>query len=397
VISVEEAVRRVSSAAAPLEQEHVPLGRAFRRMLAADAIARRAQPPAPVSAMDGYAVRLADAAHAPVTLRMVGAAPAGHPFGGRVGQGEAVRIFTGGVVPEGADAIVIQEDADAEDDRVTLRAPASPRHIRQAALDFRTGEVLLRSGRKLGARDMALLAAGDIASVAVRRMPVIAFAATGDELARPGELHRAGGIVASTGYALAALIESWGGTALDLGILPDSVEALQRIPEAASRANAVVTMGGASVGDHDLVQRSLAPKGFALDFWKIAMRPGKPLIFGALNGKPFLGLPGNPVSSYVCALLFLQPLIAALLGSPFEQKLEFVRLARPLRENDTRQDYLRARLFQRDGELWAEPFALQDSSMQTALAAADALIVRPPHAAGAQEGEPVSIIRLDRH
>jgi molybdopterin molybdotransferase len=397
VISVEEAVQRVSSSVAPLEHEQVPLELAFRRVLAVDAIARRDQPPAPVSAMDGYAVRLADAGHAPVTLRVIGAAPAGHPFNGRVGRGEAVRIFTGGVVPDGADAIVIQEDTDAEGDRVTLRAPASRRHIRNAGLDFHTGDVLVGSGRKLGPRDLALLAAGDIASVLVRRMPVIAFAATGDELARPGKLHGAGGIVASTGYALAALIESWGGTALDLGILPDSVEALQRIPEVAARADAVVTMGGASVGDHDLVQRALAPKGFALDFWKIAMRPGKPLIFGALNGKPFLGLPGNPVSSYVCALLFLQPLIAALLGSPFEQPLESARLARGLPANNIRQDYLRARVFHRDGELRAESFALQDSSMQTALAAADALIVRPPHAPAAQEGEPVDIIRLDRH
>jgi molybdopterin molybdotransferase len=397
VISVEEAVQRVSSSVAPLEHEQVPLELAFRRVLAADAVARLDQPPAPVSAMDGYAARLADAGSAPATLRVIGAAPAGRPFEGTLGQDEAVRIFTGGVVPNGADAIVIQEDTSAEGDRVVLHAPASPRHIRKAGLDFHTGDVLVKSGRKLGARDLALLAAGDIASVAVRRMPVIAFAATGDELARPGELQRAGGIVASTGYALAALIETWGGAAIDLGILPDSIEALQRIPEAAARADAVVTMGGASVGDHDLVQRALAPKGFALDFWKIAMRPGKPLIFGALNGKPFLGLPGNPASSYVCALLFLQPLIAALLGSPFEQELESARLARPLPANDTRQDYLRARLFRRDGELRAEPFALQDSSMQTALVAADALIVRPPRAAAAFEGEPVDIIRLDRH
>jgi molybdopterin molybdotransferase len=397
MIAVGEAVQRIVSSAAPLEDEIIPLGNAHRRVLAQAVLARRTQPPAPVSAMDGYAVRLADAGQAPVTLRVVGTSPAGHPFGGDLGPGEAVRIFTGGAVPMGADAIVIQEDAEAEDDRVTLRVPASPRHIRKAGLDFHTGDLLAKNGRKLGARDLALLAAGDIATVAVRRKPVIAFAATGDELARPGEWHRAGCIVASTGYALGALIDSWGGIALDLGILPDSVEALQQIPELASRADAVVTMGGASVGDHDLVQSALAPRGLALDFWKIAMRPGKPLIFGALNGKPLLGLPGNPVSGYVCALLFLQPLIAAFLGLPFDQPLEAARLAHPLRENDSRQDYIRARLFRHDGELWTEPFTLQDSSMQTSLAAADALIVRSPHAAIAQEGERVDVIPLDRH
>jgi molybdopterin molybdotransferase len=395
MISVEEAVQRISSAVSPLDSETLPLGRAHRRVLARDVIARVAQPPAPVSAMDGYAVRLADAGNAPARLRVIGASPAGHPFGGTVGEGQAVRIFTGGVVPGGADAIALQEDADADGETVTLRAPATPRHIRVAGLDFRTGDVLVDAGRRLGARDLALIAAGDVAAVEVRRKPRIAFVATGDELAWPGEAHRAGGIVASTGYALAPLIESWGGTPLDLGILPDTIEALQRIPDAASDADAIITMGGASVGDHDLVQSALAPKGFALDFWKIAMRPGKPLIFGRLNGKPFLGLPGNPVSGYVCAVLFLRPLIAGLLGTDFKQPPESARLARALRANDSRQDYLRARLFRRNHELWIEPFGVQDSSMQSALARADALLIRAPHAPAAQEGDAVSIMRLD--
>ena len=229
----------------------------------------------------------------------------------------------------------------------------------------------------------------------MRRKPVIAFAATGDELSAPGEEHRRGEIVASSGYALRALIESWGGEPLDLGIHADTVEALQRIPETAARADAVVTMGGASVGDHDLVQRALRPKGFALDFWKIAMRPGKPLIFGRLNGKPFLGLPGNPVSSYVCATLFLRPLIAALLAMPFRQHRETARLAGALKPNDSRQDYIRARLIIRDGALWAKPFPIQDSSMQQALADADALIIRAPSASAAETGDAAEIIRLD--
>ena len=394
MISVEEAVRRIAAAGTPLGGVQIALADAHRRVLARDAIARRDQPPAPVSAMDGYAVTIADAERAPVSLRIIGTAPAGHPFAGSVGEGEAVRIFTGGVVPQGADAIAIQEDTEADGDRVTLRAPATPKHIRKAGLDFRKGDVLVAEGRRLTARDLALLAAGDIATPDVRRKPLVAFASTGDELARPGETRRAGGIVASTGYALAAAIADWGGEPRDLGILPDTVAAIGRIPELARDADVVVTLGGASVGDHDLVQRALAPKGFALDFWKIAMRPGKPLISGRLNGKPFLGLPGNPVSAYVCACLFLRPLIAACLGIAFEQPIRSARLARALPANDTRQDYLRARLFHRDGELWTDPFALQDSSMQSALARADALLIRQPHAPAAKEGQLVDIIRF---
>ncbi|HEY3639382.1 MAG TPA: gephyrin-like molybdotransferase Glp [Rhizomicrobium sp.] len=394
MISVEEAVRRICSSVTPLDSETIALERAHHRVLAQNVIARCDLPPAPVSAMDGYAVRLADAGHAPVTLRMVGAAPAGHPFQGVLRTNEAVRIFTGGVVPDGADAIALQEDADADGEHVTLRTPAVSRHIRRAGLDFHRGDTLLHAGHKLGARDLALIAAGDVATVDVRRRPVIAFAATGDELARPGEAHSPGGIVASTGYALEALIESWGGEPLDLGIIPDTVEALQRIPVEAARADVGVTMGGASVGEHDLVQSALAPEGFVLDFWKIAMRPGKPLIFGRLKDKPLLGLPGNPVSSYVCSYLFLQPLIASLLGVSFEQPYEFAHAACALKANDSRQDYMRARLFRRDGELWVEPAGLQDSSMQKTLAASDALLMRPPHAPAIQEGDQVRVIRL---
>jgi molybdopterin molybdotransferase len=394
MISVEEAVRRIVSSAVPPGGEIVRLNDAHRRVLARDVVARRDQPPASLSAMDGYAVRVADANRASVTLRVVGTSPAGHPFSGTVGEGEAVRIFTGGVMPQGADAILLQEDAEADGERVTLRAPATPRHIRKAGLDFRDGDILIGAGCRLGARDLALIAAGDVAEVEVRRRPVIAYAATGDELARPGDAHGDGGIVASTGYGLAALIGSWGGIPHDLGIIPDTVEALQRIPEAAYDADVVVTMGGASVGDHDLVRTALAPKGFVLDFWKIAMRPGKPLIFGHLNAKPFLGLPGNPVSGYVCALLFLQPLIRALLGLDFEQPQESARLSGRLAASDSRQDYIRARLQRRCNEQWVEPLALQDSSLQRTLASADALIVRAPLSNEATEGEPVTIMRL---
>jgi len=395
VISVDEAITRITAAIAPLHRETIQLESAHHRVLARDVMATVDQPPAPVSAMDGYAVRLVDATHAGAVLRTIGAATAGHPFIGSVAAGEAVRIFTGAVVPDGADAIAIQEDVDSNGDEIALRAPAATKHIRAASLDFRKGDVLVKAGRRLGARDLALIAAGNVSRVEVWRKPVVAFAATGDELSPSGKPLRAGSIVASSGYAVRALLERWGADPLDLGIFPDTIEALQRIPELAHQADAVVTMGGASVGDHDLVQQALAPKGFALDFWKIAMRPGKPLIFGSLGGKPFLGLPGNPVSSYVCAILLLRPLIATMLGMTFRQQCQTARLAGRLRDNDSRQDYIRASLSVRDGEPWVEPFPIQDSSMQAALARADALIVRSPRAPAANEGDSVEIIRLD--
>src|ERR1700722_15079188 len=243
MISVEEAIARIVSSAAPIESEVIPLELAHGRVLACNVIARPDQTPAPMSAMDGYAVRLADADRP--TLRVIGTSPAGHPFTGKVGEGEAVRIFTGGVVPEGADAILLQEDADADHERVILRAPATSRHIRKSGLDFRESDVLVVAGKKLNARDLALIAAGDNTRIEVRRKPLLAFGATGDELARPGEAHGAGGIVASAGYALAALIESWGGKSRDLGIIADTIEALQRIPEQSADADVIVTMGGA--------------------------------------------------------------------------------------------------------------------------------------------------------
>ena len=396
MISVDEAVARVTAAFAPLEAEAVPLGKAAGRVLAEDARARLDQPPYPVSAMDGYAVRASDVASVPAELRVVGASPAGHPFAGRVGTGEAVRIFTGGVLPDGADAIVIQEDAVRDGDTVTLKERAvAGKHIRKAGLDFVRDATLVPAGRRLRARDLALLAAGDIAEVRVWRRPRVFFAATGDELSPPGTPRKPGGIVASSGYGLSAMIEAWGGEAHDLGILPDTSEAVAALPGRAARADLIVTMGGASVGDHDLVQSALAPKGFVLDFWKIAMRPGKPLIFGHLGRTPFLGLPGNPVSSLVCSILFLKPALAAMLGETSRSTLRAVRLERDLPANDSRQDYLRARLVMRDGEAWVEPFAVQDSSMQNAFASADCLIVRTPLAPAVRTGEKVDVLPLD--
>ena len=395
MISVDEAVQRIVAAFKPVESENVAIADAAGRVLGSDAPARADQPPSPVSSMDGYAVRGADA-EAGTTLRVVASAPAGHPYSGKVGPGEAVRIFTGAVVPEGADTIVIQENTRAEAGHVTIAETATPgKFIRAAGLDFRKGETLATAGTCLTARDAALLAAGDIAQIRVRRKPRIAFVATGDELSRPGAPRKAGGIVASSGYGLSALIDKWGGMPIDLGILPDTADALSQIPQLARGADLIVTLGGASVGDHDLVQSALGPKGFELDFWKIAMRPGKPLIFGHLGDTPLLGLPGNPVSTLVCALLFLKPAIAAMLGARYEPEILTARLACDLAANDSRQDYLRAELEIRDGEYWADPFPVQDSSMLSVLARADALLIRAPHAPGAKAGDKIEFMRLE--
>jgi molybdopterin molybdotransferase len=392
MISVDEARERIIGAFGLVESETVSIAEADGRVLAKEVRAKISQPPFPVSAMDGYAVRAEDT---PATLRIVGASPAGNPYRGKIGKGEAVRIFTGGVVPEGADAIVIQEGVRATLDEVIVKEPAlKGRHIRIAGLDFKENDVLTPAGKRLGPRDLSLLAAGDVASVEVRRRPRVAFVATGDELSRPGERRKPGGIVASSGYGLSALIARWGGEPVDLGLLPDTIDAFADLPQRTKNADLVLTLGGASVGDHDLVQRALAPKGFALDFWKIAMRPGKPLIFGRLQDIPFLGLPGNPVSTLVCAILFVRPAIGAMLGVAEEMRIVSARLARNMAANDARQDYVRARIVVEDGELWADPFDVQDSSMQTVFAAADGLILRPPHAPAAEAGERVDVLSL---
>jgi molybdopterin molybdotransferase len=307
-----------------------------------------------------------------------------------------VRIFTGSVVPSGADSIVIQEEATARGAEIIINAGATKgRHVRSAGLDFRRGDVLAPAGRRLSARDLSLLAAGGLSSLDVRRKPRVVFAATGDELSRPGEPRKPGGIIASSGYGLAALIRKWGGEPVDLGILPDTMEAIGSIARNADGADLLVTLGGASVGDHDLVQRALGPKGFTLDFWKIAMRPGKPLIFGRLGSTPLVGLPGNPVSTLVCAILFVRPALTALLGTTTSTRTQFAKLGHDLKANDSRQDYIRAALEIRDGEACAVPFDIQDSSMLSVFAKADCLIVRAPGAPASVTGDKVEILVLD--
>jgi len=402
MISVEEAQQRIAAAFKPIDTETIDLGHLAGRVLAEDVPAHSDQPPFPISAMDGYAVRLADG-DAPRTV--IGSAPAGHPFKGKLEAGQAVRIFTGGVIPDGADAIVIQEEVDVDGGNLHFNASAlHPDYIRAAGLDFKTGDVLAPRGKRLTARDCALLAAGDIVRAKVRRRPRVAIASIGDELSRPGEPRRPGGISASSGYGLSALITTWGGAPCDFGVLPDTAQEIATVADA--DAEIVVTLGGVSVGDHDLVQKSLGTRDFELDFWKVAMRPGKPLIFGRLGTTPLLGMPGNPVSTLVCAILFLRPAIDALLGAEssgcsLPQRFKCgcrtmtARLKRGLPANDSRQTYLRARLSQIDGETWVDAFDVQDSSMLSILAQADSLIVRHPNALAAEAGDRTEVIPLD--
>lgn len=403
LITVEEALARIlASVPGPLEVETVPLAEARGRTLAHDLVARRTQPPAPVSAMDGYAVRARDVADPPVSLQLLGMSAAGHAFEGVLAPGTAVRIFTGAIVPHGADTILMQENAEAGLGRVTaLQAEPVGRHIRAEGLDFREGEVGLPAGRRLGAAELALAAAMNHAALPVTRRPRVAILATGDELVPPGVLPGPAQIVASNSSALRCIVEAAGGTVLDLGIAADTMEALDTAFRAATAAHAdvLLTLGGASVGDHDLVQRALLGHGLDLGFWRVAMRPGKPLMHGRLGSMQVLGLPGNPVSSIVCGVLFVRALVRALGGDPAAGAAitETARLGTDLRGNEGRQDYMRASLEPVDGDFpVVRPDRIQDSSMLKVLVGAQCLIVRPPHAPMARAGERCTIIRLDR-
>ena len=403
LLPVADALAKILAAIpGPVESEAIPVAQAAGRTLAADIAALRTPPPCPASAMDGYAVRAADVASVPATLRLVGLSAAGHGYSEKIGPGEAVRIFTGAPVPEGADAILIQENAKADGDTVTAREPvAAGRFLRRAGLDFAEGETLQRAGETLDARRLALAAAAGHAVLSLRRRPRVAVIATGDELVRPGETPAWDQIVASNGLALAALATEAGAEAIDLGIVTDDLGSLRdAIARArAAKADLVVTLGGASVGDHDLVQAALRQEGLELGFWRVALRPGKPLMFGRLGAMTVIGLPGNPVSSIVCGLLFVVPAIRALLGDPRagEDRSEPAVLGRDMPENDQRQDYLRARLAIAPDRLpVAHPERRQDSSMLSVLGSSEALLVRAPHAPAAKAGDPCRIIRLDR-
>ena len=399
LMPVADALAAILSRAEPLPEEMIALDAAYRRVLARDVAARRTQPPQAMSAMDGYAVRAADAADLSVRLKVIGEVAAGRPFERAVGKGEAIRIFTGGVVPEGADAVIIQEDTVVEDGGITItEAAIAGRHIRPAGVDFRKGDILLARGTRLTDRDLSLAAGMNYAELPMRRRPKVAILATGDELVMPGSNPGPGQIVYSNGYALRALTHQEGAETIDLGMAADTVEATTRGIRHArdSGADILITTGGASVGDHDLVKQSLEAEGVTMAFWRIAMRPGKPMMHGRLGALRVIGLPGNPVSSYVCGFLFLVPLIRALSGrTDVHHAHETALLGRDVAANDIREDYLRARLeVRKDGELVATPVDHQDSSLLANLAAARALVIRPPFAPPAFAGSPCDILRL---
>jgi len=396
---VADALAAILAGAEPLAEEMIALDEAFHRVLARDVAALRTQPPQAMSAMDGYAVRAADAAKILARLKVIGEVAAGRPFGQPIGPGEAVRIFTGGVVPDGADAVVIQEDTVADGGSITLtEAAMTGRHIRPAGVDFRQGDVLLSAGGRLSDRDLSLAASMNYPELPVRRRPKVALLATGDELVMPGSTPGPGQIIYSNGYALRALARAEGAETIDLGIAADTIEAttagIRRARDVG--ADILVTTGGASVGDHDLVQDSLKAEGVAIAFWQMAMRPGKPMMHGRLGAMRVVGVPGNPVSSYVCTLLFVVPLIRALSGRKFVHHVrETAVLGRDVGANDRREDYLRARLEERaDGMLVATPVNHQDSSLLANLSAAGALVIRPPFAPAASAGSPCDILRL---
>jgi molybdopterin molybdotransferase len=400
LLPVAEALTRILETAKTLETENVGLRNALGRTLAEPVQARFDNPPFDASAMDGYAIRGDDAATVPATLTLIGESGAGHPFAGEVKKGETVRIFTGAALPAGADAVVIQEDVTASGSRITIREAAKRGdNVRPKGQDFAKGRTLLESGQRLTGRDILLAAAAGHAMLPVVRKPIVALLSTGDELVEPGSALGPGQISASNAFGLAAVVEAAGGEARLLGIARDNHQSLAECLESAKGADVLVTIGGASVGDHDLVRPALEKAGAKLDFYKIAMRPGKPVFFGARTigsiHQHCLGLPGNPVSSLICSRVFLVPLIGRLLGREVPLDTIEAVLADPLPANGPREHYMRARLDLSTSPAKVAPFKNQDSGLITALRHADCLIVVPADSPPLAAGAPLKVLRLD--
>ena len=401
LLAVATALERMLADIEPVETETISLPFAGGRVLAADLAAKRFQPPFPASAMDGYAVRAQDVETVPAKLEVIGQSAAGHGFSGSVGKGQAVRIFTGAPVPKGADTIIIQENVDADNGSILVTTGAAKgKYVRPAGLDFSRGDTLIKMGSLISPSQLSLAAAMNWDKVPVRRKPVVAIIASGDELVMPGTEPGPDQIVASNNFGVAALVERAGGTAMCLGIAEDTTEAIDAKLSAARSAQAdiVITLGGASVGDHDLVQEALKNFGVTMDFWRLAMRPGKPVMYGTArdNGKlvHYVGLPGNPVSSLVCTLIFVLPMVRKMLGLVSKTETRPAVLAVPLDANDQREEYMRATTEVVNGVPHVIPFDKQDSSILTLMAQADCLMIRPAHAPAAKAGDAVDIIKL---
>lgn len=389
MIPVSTAVANLLDLVAPLEIEQVPLAQAAGRVLAQDLSADRDQPPFAASAMDGYAVNGAEVElHA--MFKVIGEAAAGHSFEGRVGAGQAVRIFTGAPVPDGADFIVIQEDVERKGSLITIMdQPSDSSYIRPAGGDFKRGDVVA-APKCLGSADVALLAAMNIATVPVRRKPDIALITTGDELVMPGDTPGPDQIIASNTFGLKAMLEGFGASARILPIARDQKPALEAAFNLAKGADLVVTIGGASVGDHDLVAEVAQDLGMEQSFYKVAMRPGKPLMGGRMGDAAMVGLPGNPVSAMVCGHVFLKPMVDQMLGLAPEPALKTAPLVEDIAANGPRAHYMRAIISPKG----IAPCGNQDSALLSVLSDANALLIRPPHDSARAAGESVSYLPL---
>ncbi len=399
MISVAEALQNILKPLSPVGAETISFEDGVGRVLAADILSRRNQPPNDVSAMDGYAVKYQDLKDLPVTLPIVGESPAGGSYDKELQSGETVRIFTGATLPEGADSVNMQENANRNGDVVEFfdKSPEGA-HIRRKGMDFEIGQKVLFTGHRLTDRDIGLIASVDVPWIHVSKKPRIAFLATGDELVRPGETVGPNQIISSNSYAIAAAIRQWGGEPIDLGVAKDTPDDLVSKAAAGADADMFLTLGGASVGDHDLIQSVLGQHGLEVSFWKIAMKPGKPLIHGTFKGIPMMGLPGNPTSALVCAFLYLRPAVAKMLGchgKELEHRTCKLALSTPLKKNGPRANYARGVIhIDSGGTETVKPLTAQDSSMLTTYARADGLIVQPPDDPGADAGQLVDFMRF---
>ena len=392
MISVQDAISALTQHRAAGADVLTPLSKALGGRLARDVLAKVTLPPRDASAMDGYAVRFSDVGKAGAQLTVIGEAPAGSPFGGVVGQGEAVRIFTGGAVPEGADHIVIQENASREGDILTTTTTnETRRHIRKAGIDFTKGETLIAARTQLSPAHIALAAAANHDTLPIYKRPLIALIANGDELKEPGSPVQEGDVISSNAAGLGALIQSWGGEVMDMGIAKDSVAAITALIEAASAADIIVPIGGASVGDYDYMRTAFKEAGLELVFEKIAVRPGKPTWFGKLGEQRVLGLPGNPASATVCAHLFLK----ILMNRADNIVTTKAKLTQALSANGPRETFARGRTeVSDDGIAKVTPFPRQDSSLMTPFAKANVLLRLPPNTGPWDEGDVIDVVSL---